>query len=151
MKRNLTKELSYLKRTIYVKMEDLPVAEAGQLALCVALLNEWKEKCDNCKAMIEKQRLEILHILKSVRKVPSRYDYCLYTEQPELYGDLEGQMPDNIILTTTHGHTQMRFDVKRFKECWPGIYTEFLRQVKHGTQVLTGKEIMNIIYNEKEV
>lgn len=151
MKRNQTKELSYMDRCIAVCMENLPIAEAGQLATCVALLNQWKEKRDECQAFMDAQRRDILNILRSVRKAPNRYDYIVYTRQPELYGDLEGNMPDNIILTTTHGHTQMRFDTTRFKKDWPGIYNEYLRPVEYGVRVLTGEEITKFMKKEKEV
>lgn len=150
MKRNQTKELSYMNRCIAVCMEDLPIAEAGQLATCVALLNQWKEKRDECQAFMDAQRRDILNILKSVRKAPNRYDYIVFTRQPELYGDLEGKMFHNIILTTTHGHTQMRFDTTRFKEEWPGIYNEYLKRVEYGVRVLTGEEITKLMNKKIE-
>lgn len=149
MERNITELIKYISNCTLVCMENLPVLEAGQLATCVSLLNEWKEKRDLAQQNIERQKRDILDIMRTLHRQPQNRDYCIYTKRPELYGDLEGYLPDGILLTSTHGHVQRRFDVTRFREKYPEQYEEFVREVQYGCRILTGKEVMALCGAEK--
>lgn len=148
MERKITNELSYLDRCKMICMEDLPTDIAGQIAVCVSLINELKQKRDDVQVLLERQRADLIQLLRDIKKLPKSFDYCVYTEKPELYGDLVGAMPDGIIFTSTHGHTANYLDTASLKKNWPGFYVRYLKPRRFGGKVLTGKEIMGIVYNQ---
>lgn len=151
MKRNITGELAYMSNCTFVCMEDLPTKEAGQLAVCISLINEYKEKRDEYKMKIEAQKFEIEKIMSSLHRPIKNRSYVLYTEHPDWFAglfdvddDTESVMPDGILFSITHQHIQQRFDVSKFKKLCPETYKAYLTSVKYGPRLLTGKEIYEL-------
>lgn len=149
MKRELTGHLEFIDKCLKVRLEDLPVAEAEQLVLCVKLIQEWRHKRDLCQRFLDGQKREIMSILARLKRKPYARDIVVYSDNIERWvGDDYSpyHWPDGILLCSCRHYVQQRLDVMGLKKKAPETYKAYLRKIKCKGKVMTGSEIERLIF-----
>ena len=143
--RTLTRCIGHLDHCAEVCLDDLPADEATQIVLCTALANEYRALAADYKQRVQLQKDEIKAILARLGKMPYARDLVVFTHHPDRYADLVRDLPDGIVLSSTHRYFQNRFDVARYRRLCPQTAKDFVRRVECKGKILTGAELRNLI------
>lgn len=149
MKRELTGHLEFIDKCLKVRLEDLPFDDAEQLVICVQLMEEWRHKRDLCQQFLDGQKREIKSILARLKRKPYARDIVVYSDNIERWVGSEYSLlkwPDGILLCSCRHYVQQRLDVMGLKKKAPETYKAYLRKIKCKGKVMTGSEIVPLIF-----